>query len=489
MRLHFFASLRNIFGIYGILLVFAGGIHLLPLLAIPFYPDELTDGVYIAAPAIVAILLGFVLRQIRPKTESRISAKHGAIIVCALWLSAAFIAAVPYVLSERLNITQAFFEGMNGWTTTGMTFLDLDSLPRIFLLSRSVTSFFGGVGLICVVLSTVSEAYGMRLYNAEGHSDRLLPNLAKSARLILSLFVAYFVAGTVAYVLAGMPIFDALNHSMAALSTGGMSIRAEGIAYYDSLSIEIITIALMILGATNFMVHLLLIKGKFRQLSKIGEMRCFAFMIGAGVLLTTLFLIPEMNNGLSTVFRTSVFSMVSVITTTGFVTVPYTSLPHFLIVLTIIFMFIGGCAGSTAGGIKIGRIYLLFKSFTWNIRRNFRPERNTSELSLLYPQGKIYIKEEHYFGAANYVFLYIAIVFFGVLILTAHGYGLQDSLYEFTAVMGTTGLSAGIVSPTTPGTVLWTMSLGMFLGRLEIIVVFLAFIQIIKGFGSFMSRT
>jgi trk system potassium uptake protein TrkH len=483
------SSFRNSLGIYGLLLIFAGGIHLLPLLSLPFYPDEFTEGLYIALPAIGAMIIGFVLHRLRPKAdEGRISPRHGAVIVGALWLSSVLITAAPYLISGRLSFTQAFFEGMNVWTTTGMTFLVPDTLPHVLLLCRSVTCFFGGVGLICVIMSTISEAYGMQLYNAEGHADRLLPNLARSARLIMSLFFAYLVVGIAACIIAGMPVFDAVNHCLVALSTGGMSVRVNGLAYYDSFALEIITIILMILGATNFMVHMLLIKGKFRQLLKIGELRAFACLAAVGILLLALASMPTVYDNAGTAFRLSTFNVISVITTSGFAMVPYTTLPHMAVALLIFLMLVGGCAGSTSGGIKIGRIYLLYKSFVWNIKRHFRPEHNTSELALYYPQGKLYVKEEHYFGAANYVFLYLAVLFGGVLVLTAHGYGFQDSLYEFAGVMGTTGLSAGVVSPTTPGAVLWTMSAGMFVGRLEIIVVILALIQIIKGVGAVMPR-
>jgi len=481
-------SIFSMLRVFGILLIFAGGIHLVSLVALIFYPDEVIEGVYIAVPSLCAMLFGFFLFMVYRKNESNISAKHGAVLVCILWFSSVLITAIPYVTSRRLNFTQAFFEGMNGWTTTSMTLLEPESLPHVLLLCRSITNFFGGVGLICVVVSMLSESNVMHLYNAEGHSGKLLPNLAKSTRRIMSMFTAYFIVGTIAYIIAGMPVFDAINYSMTALSTGGTSLRSGSVTVYDSIPIEIITMILMILGATVFFVHVMVIKRK-RQIFKIGEIRCFAILIIVGTVLMSLAFFGSVHDSFGEAFRSALFNTVSIITTTGFKTLPpYNTLPYFVVALTVFFMFVGGSAGSTAGGIKIVRLYLMWKFITWRIKRQFMSERNTKELSVYYPQGRVFIKKEQYSETYNYVFLHITVLFIGVLILTAHGYNLQDSLFEFTSVMSTVGLSSDIVSRVTPGAVLWTMSFGMFLGRLEIVVVFVAIIQVFRDIGRYLPK-
>ena len=482
------SSLLNMLSVYGILIVFSGGIHLLSLLALPFYPDEAGEGMFIAVPSLCAMLFGAALHLLFRKNESQISAKHGAVLVCLLWFTSVLITAIPYMLSGRLNFTQSFFEGMSGWTTTSMTLIDPDSLPNVLILCRSITNFFGGVGLICVVASTLSETNIMHLYNAEGHSGKLLPNLAKSTRLIMSLFAAYFAVGTLAYIIAGMPVFDALNYCMTALSTGGISLSSESITAYNSIPIEIITMILMLLGATNFLVHMMVIKRKW-QIHKVGEIRCFAILLLAGTALISLAFFGAVYDSAGKSIRSALFNTVSIITTTGFKTLPsYDKLPYFSLAVIVFLMFVGGSAGSTAGGIKIGRLYLICKSVVWRIKRQFMSERNTKELSVYYPQGRVFVKEEQCAETYNYVFVHITVLFIGVLVLTANGYSLQDSVFDFTSVMGTVGLSSGIVSPTAPGVVLWTMSLGMFLGRLEIIVIFLAFIQVFKDAGKSLLR-
>ena len=482
------SSLMNMLSIYGILLIFTGGVHLLPLAVLPFYQDEVREGLYIAIPSISAMLFGALLHVLFRKNESQISAKHGAVLVCILWFSSVLVTAIPYMLSGRLNFTQAFFEGMSGWTTTSMTLVEPESLPHVLLLCRSITNYFGGVGLVCVIVSALSESNIMHLYNAEGHSGKLLPNLAKSTRLIMSLFSVYFAVGTVAYIIAGMPVFDAVNYCMTALSTGGTNLGSKSIAVYDSIPIEIITMILMLLGATNFLVHIMVLKRK-RRIYKIGEIRCLAIMLLAGTVFIAIAFFGKVYQGAGRSIRSALFNTVSIITTTGFKTLPsYETLPYFSIAVIVFFMFVGGSAGSTAGGIKIGRLYLICKSVVWRIKRQFMSERNTKELSVYYPQGRVFVKEEQCAETYNYVFIHLAVLIAGVLVLTAHGYSLQDSLFEFTSVMGTVGLSSGIANANAPGVVLWTMSFGMFLGRLEIIVVFLAFIQVFKDAGRSFTR-
>lgn len=491
------SSFLNMLGVYGLLLVFAGGVHLLPLLALPFYSDELVEGAYIAAPAGCAIFIGFMLNTLqrivnrrRDNQDSQISAKHAAVLVSILWFSSALISAVPYMISCHLDFTEAFFEGMSGWTTTNMTVIGPEPLPHVLVLCRSVTNFFGGVGLTCVVLSTFSEAYGMQLFKAEGHPDRLLPNLAKSARMVMSLFGAYFAVGTIAYVIAGMPVFDAINFCLTAISTGGVSINGMSIDYYQSVPIEVITIVLMILGAMSFPVHLMFIKRKFRSFLKIGELRCFALLLVVGALIISLEFMHSVTESAGEALRLGIYNTVSIITTSGFYTMPaYSSITPLAIATIIFLMLVGGSAGSTAGGIKIGRLYFLYKSLIWRIKRRFMSEYNAKEQSIYSPQGKIYLKEEHYSEVFNYVSFYFVFLFIGVLILTAHGYSLQDSLYDFASAMGTVGLSSGIASSAAPRAVLWTMSFGMFLGRLEIIVVILAIIQMLKGAGNAFRKT
>lgn len=164
------------------------------------------------------------------------------IVVFMTWLIVIVITAVPFVMTGQYSFTQAVFETTSGLSTTGLSVVDTAKASHIFLIHRTVLLFFGGIGLVLVMTSVLSEVYGMRLYHAEGHSDRLLPNLLESARLIIGIYSGYILSGTLLYVLFGMSPFDAVNHAVAALSTGGFSTHPESIGYYDSQAIEIVTV-------------------------------------------------------------------------------------------------------------------------------------------------------------------------------------------------------------------------------------------------------
>lgn len=473
-------SIKNLFSIFGVLMMMVGGLLLLPLVALPFYPEELDQSIYFIIPAAIAILVGFLLKRLDPKKENVLSLKQDAVIVVGIWVIGTLFSSIPFILSGMLNFSQAYFEAMSGWTTTGLSVVDVTAAPHVFLLFRSMMQFFGGLGFILIVASALSETFGMRLYCAEGHSDKLLPNLARSSRMIFKIYIGYFISGVILYALAGMPVFDAVNISMAALSTGGFAITPDSIASYNNLAIELITVVLMILGATNFFAHMLLIKRKFKTFFKIGEMRFMFILLGIFIPLVAVVSLKGVYGNFGDAFRISLFNITSALTTTGFSTVAYNNWPAFSWLILVVMMMIGGGIGSTAGGIKFSRIYLLLKVFVWNLKHKFLPERTIDELSIYRPEGKVFVTNNFFSDAANYFFLYLFVLFIGTGILASLGYSLQDSLFEFSSALGTVGLSVGVTTPGMPPLALWTMTVGMLLGRLEMYVIFIAIIKFSK---------
>ncbi len=480
-------SYKVVLGYTGILTMIIGGMLLLPLLVLFAYPDELRYALNFIIPAAIALLIGYMLSLlIKGEQNQKLTLRQDTVIVVSVWLMATIFSALPFMLSKQLNFTQSYFEAVSGWTTTGLSVVDVTATPKVYLLHRSIMQFFGGVGLVLVMLSALSGTFGMRLYNAEGHSDKLLPNLAKSARIIMSIYAGYVVAGVILYVLFGMSWFDAINHSIGALSTGGFSTQTDSIGAYKSLPIELITIILMLLGTTNFAAHLLLIKGKFRDFFRIGEIRFMFVFLGLSIPIAAFVSLNGIYGSVSEGFRISAFQFVSALTTTGFSTVGFSNWSPFLVLLMVIAMLIGGGTGSTAGGIKQNRIYIMFKALYWSLKRKFLPEHLVREDFIYRPEGKVYINEKHLTEVYNYAFIYMALFFLGVSVLVAYGYSLQDSLFEFASSIGTVGLSVGVTLPTTPPVVLWTEIVGMLFGRLEIYVILIAAIKFFKDARKFV---
>ncbi|MCL6598320.1 MAG: TrkH family potassium uptake protein [Alicyclobacillus macrosporangiidus] len=462
----------------GVMHMFVAGVIFLPFFLLLFYPEELNYAICFLLPAGLAWVVGFLLSKIYVPGDYRLSIGYDAIIVVGIWILATLFSAFPFMLAGMLYFTQAYFEAMSGWTTTRLSVIDVPNAPKLFLFFRSVIQFFGGVGIVLIVVSVLSESSGMRLYTSEWHNDKLLPNLAKSARMTLKIYSGYFLAGTLLYVTFGMPIFDAINHSMTSLSTGGFSTEFLSIGKYDSIAIELITVILMLLGAINFYAHFLIIWREFRAFFRLGETKLILFIIGVVVPIVAVMSLLTVYRSLSSALRISFFNVVSALTTTGFATVNYDNWPESALLVMIMLMIIGGGIGSTAGGIKLGRINLLVKQIGWSVRRKFMPERMVNKPVTYRPNGKTVISSELYSDSANYALTYLAILFVGTLILVGSGYSLQDSLFEFSSALGTVGLSVGLTTINTPPLVLWTMTFGMLFGRIEIFVIFSAIIKI-----------
>lgn len=465
----------------GVMLIFVAGVILLPILILPFYPDEAEYFICFALPAGIAGALGFALSRIVVPDDFRLTTGNAATVVVGTWILAAFFSALPFIIAGKLNFTQSYFEAMSGWTTTGLSVIDVSAAPNIFLIFRSIIQFFGGVGIVLMVVSALSESFGMTLFASEGHNDKLLPNIAKSARLIMKIYSGYFIAGTLLYAVLGMPIFDAVNHSMAALSTGGFSTETLSIGAYDSFAIELVTVILMMLGATNFFANMILVQGRFREFFRLGETRLALFIIAAIVPVVAFASLLNLYGNLSAAIRISFFNIISALTTTGFSTVSYNDWPDFAYLVMIVLMIIGGGIGSTAGGIKLGRINILVKQIFWSARRKFMPERMVNKPAVYRPEGKTAITNELYLESSNYALTFIFLIIVGTGILTLTGYGLKEAFFEFSSALGTVGLSVGVTGINTPPLALWTMTVGMFLGRLEIFVVFYSIINAVKN--------
>lgn len=474
-----FILLKNL----GIMLKITSVFFLFPLIILPFYQEDIKDAYVFIVTSLISLTLGVILSLIPEKDQqANMTIGQDSIFVVFVWGVVSVLSAIPFMLGMNMSFTHAVFESVSGWTTTGLSVVDVTQTSHIFLFYRSLIQFFGGVGLILIFVSALSATFGLRLYNSEGHSDRLFPNLLSSSRMILSIYSGYFVSGTVLYVLFGMPVFDAVNHSMAALSTGGFSTKAMSIGAYNSFSIELITIILMILGSTNFAIHLLLISGKFKKFFKLGEIKFMFLLLGVTVpLIGYNLFITTYSNGF-VAFRHSLFQIVSALTTTGFQTVPLDSWPSFSITILVFLMIIGGGVNSTAGGIKYTRVHLMLKAMIWSIIKKLKPAHYIHEKSIIKPEGKYYPTDLEISESYHYSLLYLVILAIGTLIMTYYGYTLEQALFEFSSALSTVGISTGLTGATTPDVILWVQTIGMFLGRLEIIVVFIAMLKIFSRF-------
>jgi len=467
----------NYLGIFGILI---GFIVLTPLIYLIFNKNETNQAIYFVIPGVTSILIGFLITIFfRNKEKLRLERNQDSILVLFVWLLAIFISSFPFFLSGNYSFTQSIFETTSGYSTTGFTIVDVDNVPRIFLLYRSLLQFYGGVGLVLILTSAISDKFGMRLYNAEGHSDKLMPNLIKSARMILSIYIGYIILGTIFYTFFGMELFDALNHSISAVATGGFSTKSTSIGYYNSVGIEIISMVLMVLGGTNFFIHLLLIKGKIKSSLKHIELKFLAILT---VICIPLFIISLMNfSQLSfpEALRHGTFHFFTTITTTGLQIAPnVTFFPPTILFITFFLMMIGAGAGSTAGGMKLFRVSLALKSVYWSLKESLIHKKTIRTHFVDKLGTKTIIEKEEINQNYAFIIIYIVTLFIGIIIFTLYGNGLIESIFEFTSILGTIGLSVGLIQYSSPTVILWTAIIGMLIARLESYIILVALFKI-----------
>ena len=475
----------------GVILMVDGLILLVPLIIIPFYKDEVSQITYFILPSAITLMVGGLLWRFTRKTtyHMAMSIREGGVIVVIAWMITCIISATPFILEGTLNFTQAMFESVSGWTTTGLSVVDVTQTTHVFLLWRSVMQLFGGAGIAVIVLASIIGPFGRGLYSAEGRSDLLLPNITKSAKLIMTIYLGYILAGICLYVFAGMPMFDAVNHSIAAVSTGGFSTLPGSIGDYNNVLIELITIILMIAGTINFAAHYVLLKGEFKRFLKIGEIKLMFFVLSLMIPLVCFFSLKSLYPSIDKVLRVGFFELISALSTTGFSTVSYLEWNDFAIFMMIILMLIGGGTGSTAGGIKQYRIYVLYKSFMYNIKGFLLPPKRIKEISVEKPEGKVFLEDNSINEVSNFVFIYIVLYLIGVSVLVLNGYSLKESMFEFASSLGTVGISVGITSASAPPIVLWTETIGMFFGRLEILIIFYAIAKVYKDIKAICSKS
>lgn len=480
---------RLILGYLGIFLSFVGVIILLPLilLLIPKYQADSTYFLNFLIPGVSSIIGGILLALllISKKIKPSLQKHQDAILLVLIWVSAIVVSSLPFYLSGKMDFSEAVFESTSGYATVGLTRLPNELFEtHIFTFYRAVLQFFGGIGLVLVVTSAVSDKSGFKVYLAEGHGDKIIPNLSKSARVLLSMYVSYIVVGTIALRIAGVEWFDAVCHSISSVATGGFSSKAGGMLELSGnmVAIEIITMVLMLLGGTNFILNLLLISGRFRKVFRDVEVRTFLiiFLIIYPVFIVSFLTSVNPNTGVNyTVgqsFRYGTFAFMTGMTTTG-----YSNLPHgiqfapqgvlFLIIFTNV---VGAGSGSTAGGAKLYRVGVAAKSYYWALRRKLSNKRYIYPTYIWRFGERREINNNDALEAFGYIVLYIIILFVGSLLISLiGGFSFSDSLFEFSNALSSTGLSNGLTMQAGKPE-LWIMTIGMFAGRLEILAIYYA---------------
>jgi len=450
----------------------------------------------------ISLLMKFFTRKDK---YDFLNIQDAVMIIFLVWTSAIVISSLPFIFSGLLNFTQAIFESTSGWTTTGLSmFLDVESLPKIILLWRSIIQYIGGAGFALIMVVTAG-AMGAGLYQAEGRTDNLVPNLKDSTKLIGTIYISWALIGIAAiYIFTDLNFFESLNQTFTALATGGFSTNNASIGGFNSVPLEIIIMVLMIMGGTGFGVHyagILLIKNSYKTFKdlrnkkidklefrdrikrepflKNPEPKLMLYILVFSFILVTLFSTIKIFNGWDSI-RHSAFQVISSLTGTGFASTSLLNWNPFGIFFLTILMILGGMMDSTSGGLKLYRVYIAFKMIIIEIQSYFKPQGVKFHFELYKGVSKKEIGLESLKNVLSIFTMYFIVYFIGVFVLVSHGYNLQDSLFEYASALSAVGLSVGITTPDAPSGVLWIEIFGMYLGRLEFYAIIFALMKLFK---------
>ncbi|MDN5204377.1 TrkH family potassium uptake protein [Fulvivirgaceae bacterium BMA10] len=414
-------------------------------------------------------------------TNKELRKRDGYLIVTSGWLVMSLFGTLPYILSGSIpSFTDAFFETISGFTTTGASILnDIEAVPSGILLWRSLTQWIGGMGIIVltVAILPILGIGGMQLFVAEAPGiapDKLKPRIKETAQRLWYIYLGLTVAELILLLLGGMPFFDALNHSLTTMATGGFSTKNSSAAEFTPY-VQYVIIVFMFLAGTNFTLTYFGLKGNLKRVWRNEEFRKYIYIIGIFTLIIVISVFFNTDNGLEKSFRDSLFQVVAIITTTGYVSADYTSWGFFVTALIFIMMFIGASAGSTAGGVKIVRHIVLFKNSFLELKRQMHP-------SAVIPVrlNRKAINQEITYNVLAFIMIYMSVFATGVVVMSWIGVDFETAIGSVATSLGNIGPGLGSVGPVDnfshlPGIGKWFLSFLMLMGRLELFTVMMLF--------------
>jgi len=469
-------NLKPIALVGGTVVCSVGFLLCIPLITEIFYQSESWQSY--AVPILIYLIVGGSLVITNRNIELKISIKEAFIITVLSWILLAFLSAVPFIYTKiNLSVVDALFESMSGITTTGATILNnLDNLPKGILIWRALLQWLGGIGIVVLALVILPflRIGGMQLFHLEGDDpyDKFLPKISSVVTKIIFVYGGLTLILIILYFTNGMSLFDAIAHSFTTISTGGFSTHNDSLAYFESNSILNIAIFFMIIGSIPF---LLLAQTTFTNFSlfKDHQVRVLIFILAVAIILIYYFARPYVEGSALNQLSTISFNTISIISGTGYVSANFEEWGNYASVLFLFLMFIGGCAGSTTGGLKVFRFQILFKFIYLHLKKMLQPHM---VLSAQFNGKKV--SESTYESVMTFFFVYIITFASSALLLSFSGLDFLTCISAAASTISNVGPGLGeIIGPEGNYSSLTNYSklvlvITMFLGRLEMLTIF-----------------
>jgi trk system potassium uptake protein TrkH len=468
-------QLSIVFKTIGLLLMVFSLTQLPPIL-VDFIYEQHTYNSFIVA-FLTTFISGFFLYFPFRKSKQDFRTREGILVVVSFWVVLSLFATIPFLLLLDMSFSDAFFESISGLTTTGATVITgLDALPKAILYYRQQLQWLGGMGIIvlAVAILPMLGVKGMELYHAESSGiskERLTPKLAQSAKTLWKLYIVFTVVCALSYYWAGMDAFDAIGHSYATVAIGGFSTHDTSIGFFDSGVIELISTVFMLLAGINFSLHFFAWNAKsFKGYLQDSELRAYLWVLGISILLIAFYLFDTQTYASPVdAFRYSLFQSVSMLTTTGFTSANFSQWPIVLATVLIFVSFMGACAGSTGGGIKVVRILLMFRLAMKEIKKFIHPNAQIN-IKL----NKKTVPEKTLASVWGFFSLYVLAFLMISIALMFTGLDQVSSFSATAASINNLGPGLGAVSAhygDINDSAKWILSFSMLLGRLEILTL------------------
>jgi len=470
---------RMIFNTLGRLLIALSVLLILPTGVSIYYKERCTLAFLITAA--ISLAIGISLTLLCRTKNHVIYAREGFAIVSLVWLSMSFIGSLPFVISGEIpSFVDAFFETVSGFTTTGASILkDVEAMSRGLLFWPSFTHWIGGMGVLVFVMALIPNVSdrSIHILRAEVPGPivgKLVPRIKDTAKILYLIYIVMTVVEIVLLALGGMPLFDSVVHTFGTAGTGGFGVKADSIAGYSPYLQWVIAIFMLLFGV-NFNLYYMLLIRKFKAAFKSSELWCYVAIVVLSVAAICLNIYPLYEN-FAEVLRLSVFQVSSIVTTTGFATTDFNLWPDLSKAILLILMLVGACAGSTAGGLKVSRVVLIFKIIGREFKRLIHP-RSVSRVKF---EGKS-VDETVLGTVTTYFAVYMAILLSAFLVLSLEPFGFETNFSAVVACFNNVGPGFAGVGPAAnyaDYSVLSkvVLSLSMLLGRLEIYPLLLVFI-------------
>ena len=468
---------RIVLYILGKVIIFLGLFLMLPFVVALVYREKV--GIYFLIPAICAILIGLAVSHKKPK-DRRFYAREGFVVVALSWIIMSIVGAIPFFISGEIpNMIDAVFEIASGFTTTGASILGrVEDLSNCMLFWRSFSHWIGGMGVIVFIMAIIPMAGGnnMHLLRAESSGSnvgKLVPKMKQTALILYGIYMTLTVIMFVCLAISGMPVFENICTTAGTAGTGGFGIFSDSIGSCTAAQQWIITIFMFIFGI-NFSFYYLLIFKKIGQALKMEEVRWYFILYITAIVLVTINIVDVIGNT-GDAIRHSAFQVSSIMTTTGFSTIDYEVWPSFSKGILFLVMFLGGCAGSTAGGIKISRFIIGFKSLAKEVKKLIHPQR----VKITKMDGKA-ISDDTTRMVCIYFLVYVVIYAFSFIIISVDNFDFETNFTAVAATINNIGPGFGGVGPTDNFALFSPLSkivltLDMLIGRLEIFPMLLLF--------------